>query len=140
MLLEAHHEGVHPGVEDHVRAFEAHLRRVARREILHVHRCRDHGAGDAEALCDVPLHLRAEYEFWLQLRDARFDGEVGFALSDWPNVNRWRQAIATMLASPPPPEHLAAFAERIGDRFSEARMIGRYIELFRRLCPHPRAA
>ena len=55
-------------------------------------------------------------------------------------VDGWRQAIATMLASPPPPEHLAAFAERIGDRFSEARMIGRYIELFRRLCPHPRAA
>lgn len=25
-----------------------------------------------------------------------YDGEVGFALSDWPNVNRWRQAIAAL--------------------------------------------
>ena len=78
MLFEAHHQRMHPGVEHHVGAFEAHLRRVARREILHVHRRRDHRARNAEALGDVALHLRAEHEFglqlarpWLRLRDSR---------------------------------------------------------------------
>ena len=36
MLLQAHHQRMDPGVEDDVGALEAHLRRVARREILHM--------------------------------------------------------------------------------------------------------
>lgn len=51
------------------------------------------------------------------------------------DIDGWRQAIATMLASPPPPERLAALAARIADRFSEAKMIGRYVDLLRQLCP-----
>ena len=54
----------------HVGALEAHLRRVARREVLHVHRRRDHRAGHAQALGDVALHLRAEHQLGLQLGDA----------------------------------------------------------------------
>ena len=75
MFLEAHHQRMHPGIEDDVRAFEAHLRRVARREVLHVHRRRDHGAGHAEPLGDVaPSACRAQ--FGLQFRDLGFDLEV----------------------------------------------------------------
>ena len=37
--------------------------RVAGGEVLHMDRGRDHGAGDAEALADVALHLRAEDQF-----------------------------------------------------------------------------
>ena len=67
---------MHPGVEQHVGAFEPHLRRVARRKVLHVHRCRDDGARHAHPLGDVTLHLRAEHQFGLQLGDARLDLEV----------------------------------------------------------------
>ena len=76
MLLQAHHQRMHPGVEHHVGAFEAHLRRIARREILHMHRRRDHRAGNAQPLGDVALHLRAEHQFRLQLGDLRFDLQV----------------------------------------------------------------
>jgi hypothetical protein len=47
MLLQAHHQGMDPGVEEDVRALEAHLRRVAGGEVLDMHRGRDHGTGDA---------------------------------------------------------------------------------------------
>ena len=60
----------------HVGAFEAHLRRVARREILHMHRRRDHRAGNAQPLGDVALHLRAEHQLGLQLGDRRLDLEI----------------------------------------------------------------
>ena len=76
MLLQAHHQRMHPGVEEHVGAFEPHLRRIARREILHMHRRRDHRAGNAEPLGDVPLHLRAEHQFGLQLGDLRLDFQI----------------------------------------------------------------
>ena len=76
VLLEPHHQRMDPGVEDDVGAFEAHLRRVARREVLHVHRRRDHRAGDAQPLGDVALHLRAEHQLGLQLGDLRLDLEV----------------------------------------------------------------
>jgi hypothetical protein len=76
VLFEAHHQRVHPGVEHHVRALEAHLRRVARREVLHVHRRRDHRAGHAQALGDVALHLRAQHQFGLQFGDLGLDLEV----------------------------------------------------------------
>jgi hypothetical protein len=38
MLLKTHHQRMHPAVEDHIGAFVAHLRRVARGEVLHMHR------------------------------------------------------------------------------------------------------
>ena len=76
MLFEAHHQRMDPGVEDDVRALEAHLRRIAGREILHVHGRRDDRARDAEALGDVALHLRAEHELGLQLLDLRLDFEI----------------------------------------------------------------
>src|SRR5207237_1409038 len=52
------------------------LRRVARREILHMARRRDHGARNAEPLGDMALHLRAEHELRPQLADAGFDLQV----------------------------------------------------------------
>jgi hypothetical protein len=55
---------------------KAHLRRAARREVLHVHRRRDHRAGQAQALGDVAFHLRAQHQLGLQLGDARFHLEV----------------------------------------------------------------
>ena len=76
MFLEPHHQRVNPAVEDHVGAFEAHLRRIAGREILHMHGCRDHRAGHAQLLGDVALHLRAEHQFGLQFGDLRLDIEV----------------------------------------------------------------
>ena len=67
---------MNPGIEDDVGAFETHLRRVARRKILHMHRRRDHGAGNAKPLGDMALHLRAQHQFGLQFRDPGFDLEV----------------------------------------------------------------
>jgi hypothetical protein len=62
VFFQPHHQRMHPGVEEHVGALEAHLRRMARREVLHVHRRRDHRAGQAQALGDVALHLRAQHQ------------------------------------------------------------------------------
>ena len=76
MLFQTHHQRMHPGVEQHVGAFESHLRRVARREVLHMHRRRDHRARDAQAFGDVALHLRAEHELGLRFGDLGFDLEV----------------------------------------------------------------
>ena len=76
MLLQAHHQRMDPGVEEDVRALEAHLRRVARREVLHVDRGRDHRAGDAQPLGDVALHLRAQHQLGLQLGDLGLDLEI----------------------------------------------------------------
>ena len=76
MLLEPHHQRMDPGVEDHIGAFEAHLRRIAGGEILHMHRRGDHRAGNAEPLGDMALHLRAEHEFGLQFGDFGFDVEI----------------------------------------------------------------
>ena len=37
MFFEAHHQRMHPGVEDDVGAFETHLWGIAGREVLHMH-------------------------------------------------------------------------------------------------------
>ena len=76
MLFEAHHQRMNPGVEHHIRAFETHLRRISGREILNVQRRGDDGAGNAEPLGDVALHLGAENEFRLQFGDLRLDFEI----------------------------------------------------------------
>ena len=76
VFFEAHDEGVNPGVEEDVRAFEPHLRRVAGGEVLDVDGGRDHGAGDAEALGDVAFHLGAEDQFRGGGDDGGFDVEV----------------------------------------------------------------
>ena len=76
MLLEPHHQRMNPGVEQHIRALEAHLRRVSGGKILNVDRRRNHGAGNAQPLGDVALHLGAEHEFGLQLGDLRLDLEI----------------------------------------------------------------
>ena len=67
---------MHPGVEDHVRALEAHLRRIPRRHVLHMDRRRDHRAGHTEPFRDVPLHLGTEHQLRLQLGDRAFHIQV----------------------------------------------------------------
>ena len=59
VFLQAHHQRVHPGVEEDIGAFEAHLGCIPRRKVLHVHGSGNHGTGNAQSLGDVPLHLRA---------------------------------------------------------------------------------
>ena len=67
---------MHPRIEDHVGAFEAHLRRVPRRHILHMDRRRDHGAWHAKPLGDVPFHLRAQHELRREFGHALFHREI----------------------------------------------------------------
>ena len=62
MFLQAHHQRMHPAVEDHIGPLPTHLRRIAGRHVLHVQRRADHGTGDAEALGAVALHLGAEHQ------------------------------------------------------------------------------
>jgi hypothetical protein len=76
VLLESHHQRVHPRVEQHVGALPPDLRRVAGRHVLHVDGRRDHRAGDAQALGRVALHLRAEHELGGGGGDARLDVQV----------------------------------------------------------------
>ena len=76
MLLKAHHQRVYPGVEDDIRPLESHLRGVAGGHILHMQRCADHGAGNAEPLSAVALHLGAEHQLGGGLGDGRLHGEV----------------------------------------------------------------
>ena len=76
VLFEPHHQGMDPGVEQHIGALETHLRAVAGGEILHVHGRRNDGTGQAQALGDVPLHLGAQHQFGLQVADALLDLEV----------------------------------------------------------------
>src|SRR5271165_1856014 len=76
MLLEAHHERMDPRVEQDVRTLEAHLWRVASREILNMDGRRDHSARDAEALGDVALHLRAQHELGMERGNLRLDLEI----------------------------------------------------------------
>ena len=49
------------------------------------------------------------------------------------DVAAWRTAIAAMLADPPPDDRLDTFAARVADRYSEDKMIGRYVDLLERL-------
>ena len=76
MLFQPHDQRVDPGVEDHICAFEPHLRRMARREVLHMYRGRDHGAGDTQPLADMPFHLRAQDQFRLQGGDGCLDLKI----------------------------------------------------------------
>eukprot|EP01136_Pigoraptor_vietnamica_P016177 Opistho-1_new@59960 len=92
VLFQAHHERVHPGVEQHVGALETHLRRVARGEVLHMHRRGNDGARNAQALGDVALHLRAQHQLGLQLGDARLHVEVVVADQRLHAVERGRVA------------------------------------------------
>jgi hypothetical protein len=76
MLFQPHNQRMHPGVENHIRAFKAHLRRMAGGEILHMDRGRDHSAGNAQPLADVPFHLRAQDQFRLQRGDGRLHLQI----------------------------------------------------------------
>ena len=76
VLLKAHHEGMHPGVEDDIGAFKTHLRRIAGGEILHMDGGGNHGAGHAQPLGDVALHLGSQNQFHLQFGDLRLDVQI----------------------------------------------------------------
>ena len=76
VLFQAHHQRVHPGVEQHISAFKTHLRGVAGGEVLHVHWGRNHRARNALALGDVALHLGAQNQLGLQGVDLVFDFQV----------------------------------------------------------------
>mgnify|MGYP003340275705 CR=1 FL=1 len=81
MFFQTHHQWVHKCVEEHIGALKTHLRGIARRKILHVHRCGDHGAGDRQPLGDMAFHLRAENKFRLRINDGLFFGFVNYYLS-----------------------------------------------------------
>ena len=76
MLLQPHHQRMHPGVENDIGAFETHLRTVPRREILNMHRRRNDGARQAQPLGDMPLHLGAEHQFTCRSRDGVFNHQI----------------------------------------------------------------
>ena len=76
MLLEAHHQRMHPAVEQDVGALDPHLGRVAGGEVLDVDGRRDHRAGNAEPLGDMALHLGAEHQFGLGGGDGSLDLEM----------------------------------------------------------------
>ena len=76
VLLQAHHQRVHPGIKDHVGPLPTHLGRIAGRHILHMQRRADHGAGDAQALGAVALHLGTQHQFRCRCRHRRLHGEV----------------------------------------------------------------
>ena len=83
MFLQPHDQRVDPGVEQHVRAFEPHLRRVTRRKVLYVDRRRNNRAWNAKPLGNVPLHLRTEHQLRLEQADGvlvfqLFVGDLGF--------------------------------------------------------------
>ena len=46
------------------------------REILNMHGRGNDGARNAQTLCDMPLHLAAEHELGLEVRDLGFDFEI----------------------------------------------------------------
>ena len=78
MLFQAHHQRMDPGVEDHVGALEAHLRGVAGREILHMHRaprsprrgCPGAWRCAAPSACRAPARAAARRP-WPRPRDNR---------------------------------------------------------------------
>ena len=76
VLLQPHQQRVHPGVEDHVGPLKTHLRGIAGRHILHMQGRADHGAGDAQALGAVALHLGAEHQLGSRLGNCRFHRQV----------------------------------------------------------------
>jgi len=76
VFFQTHHQRMNPGIEEHVGAFETHLRGIAGREILHMHRRRNHGARQAKSLGDMAFHLRAQHQLGREFRHARFNFEV----------------------------------------------------------------
>ena len=76
VLLQAHHQRVHPAVENHIRPLPAHLGGIAGGHILHMQRCADHGAGDAQPLGAVALHLGAEHQLGSRFRHGFLHGEI----------------------------------------------------------------
>ena len=63
VLFQTHHQRMNPSVKDGIRAFEPHLWAVACGEILHMHGSGYYGAGDAQPLADMALHLGAKDHF-----------------------------------------------------------------------------
>ena len=53
MLLKTHHQWMHPCIEQHIRAFKAHLRRIARGKILHMDGSRNDSTGNAQPLGNI---------------------------------------------------------------------------------------
>ena len=76
MFFQTHHQRMNPGVEQDIRAFVPHLRRIARREVLNVDRGRDHRARYAQTLADMAFHLGAQDHLGLQLFYGGLDFEV----------------------------------------------------------------
>src|SRR6056297_2883043 len=76
VFLKPHDQRMYPGVEDHVCAFDTHLRAVARREILNMHGRGNDSAGNAQALADMTLHLGAEDHLGGQFLDPALNLEV----------------------------------------------------------------
>ena len=76
MLFQTHHEGMNPGVEDDIGAFESHLRRTARWIILYMRGRGNHRARQPQSLGDVPLHLCAEHQVRRELGDLGLDREI----------------------------------------------------------------
>ena len=76
VFLQTHHQWVHPVVENHIRPFPAHLRACPCGNVLHMHRCADHGAWDPQSLGAVTFHLRAEHQFRSCFSHGRLDSEV----------------------------------------------------------------
>ena len=76
MLFQTHHQRMHPGVKQDVGTFKTHLRRIAGREVLHMDRGRDDGAGQSQALGNVAFHLSAQNQLGLQGTYLLFDLQV----------------------------------------------------------------
>ena len=79
MLLQPHHQGVHPAVEDDVGPLPAHLGGIAGGDILNVQGGTDHGAGNAQPLGAVALHLGPKHQLRRCRSHGRLNGEVVIA-------------------------------------------------------------
>ncbi len=76
MFLKTHHKRVDPCIENDICAFPSHLGRIAGREILHMNRGRDHGAGNTQTFADMALHLRAKDHLGRGFFDGLLNGEI----------------------------------------------------------------
>ena len=70
---------MHPGVENHIGAFPSHLRAVASRNVLHMHRRTDHGARDSQSLGAVSFHLGSKHQLGSGVGHGRLDLEIVIA-------------------------------------------------------------
>ena len=76
VLFQTHHQRVHPSVKQDIGTLKAHLRRVTRREILHMHGRRNDRARHAQALGNVTLHLGAQEQLRVHGFDRVFDFQI----------------------------------------------------------------